>query len=132
MLHAPNTNYIMFSRNIKIVTKMANPLTPAWEKCFLCQIDKVNEQLKCPENDNKIKACKNDEERKEKLKEAYTLVIENAFTLQELNSLPSDIVVTQFASNSNAVVSLMLQNIVYWHKKCKSNIDHQKVVRAQK
>ena len=110
---------------------MANPLTPAWEKCFLCQVDKVNEQLKCPENDNKLKGCKNDEERKEKLKEAYTLVIENAFTLQELKSLPSDIVVTQIASNSNAVVSLMLQNIVYWHKKCKSNIDHQKVVRAQ-
>lgn len=110
---------------------MANPVTPIWEKCFLCQKDKVNVPLKSPENDNKVEACQNDEDKKAKLKETYTPVIENAFKLQELDSLPIDIVVTQFGTNADAVVCLMLENIAYWHKKCKSNIDNQKIVRVQ-
>ena len=110
---------------------MTNTATPVWEKCFLCQIDRQNEPLKCPANDNKVKSCKEDEDKKLKLKETYTNIIENVFRLHELNSLPSDIVVTQFGLNVNAIVFLMLENKVYWHKKCRSNVDNQKIVRAK-
>ena len=54
---------------------MDDSLTPVWEKCVLCQADKPGEPLKCPANDNKLKACKTDEEKKQKLEATYTAVI---------------------------------------------------------
>ena len=61
---------------------MNTSMTPVWEKCVLCQLNKLNEPLKCPANDNNVKACKTDEEKKSQLKDTYVPVVENVFKLQ--------------------------------------------------
>ena len=92
-----------------------------WSKCFLCQLEK-DELLRHPAKDKR--QCSN-------LQQVYTDTVNNVLELNELDALPSDIVLIDYGRGIKELVEGMLKNVVCWHKNCKSNVDNQKVNKAR-